>query len=121
MDQVQRQLSCITSSDSVIFQLCLLIAFASLSGFTLHFKDDLYGGRFDFFYFATITPWLLVIIIYVLFALRLHERLANINWDFVVSTSEIKSFVWSCLYYLFNEKLHAKLVTQITFEQGKKQ
>lgn len=65
--------------------LCLLIAFASLSGFTLHFKDDLYGGRFDFFYFATITPWLLVIIIYVLFALRLHERLANINWDFVMT------------------------------------
>ena len=70
---------------SVTFQLCLLIAFASLSGFTLKFTDAVYGGRFDFFYFATVTSWLLVIMLFVMFALRLYERLGNINWNLVVS------------------------------------
>lgn len=65
--------------------LCLLIAFASLSGFTLHFTDQRYGGRFDFFYFATITSWLLVIIIFVMFTLRLYERFGTINWNLVMA------------------------------------
>ena len=71
--------------DSVIFQMCLLLSFACLSGFTLKYEEDVYGGRFDFFYFATITSWLLVIILLVMFLLRLHERFANINWNLVVS------------------------------------
>lgn len=71
--------------DSVIFQMCLLLSFACLSGFTLKYKEERYGGRFDFFYFATITSWLLVIILFVMFLLRLYDRFANINWNLVVS------------------------------------
>ena len=56
--------------DFVIFQICLLLSFACLSGFTLKYKEERSGGRFDFFYFATITSWLLVIILFVLFLLR---------------------------------------------------
>ena len=83
--------SCVTNMQVILylftmsFQICLLLAFACLSGFTLKFTDERYGGRFDFFYFATITSWLLVIILFVMFLLRLYERLTNINWNLVVS------------------------------------
>ena len=81
-----KSVATITSNiDSVILQMCLLLSFACLSGFTLKYKEPRYGGRFDFFYFATITSWLLVIILFVMFLLRLYERLVNINWNLVVS------------------------------------
>ncbi|KAJ7365029.1 hypothetical protein OS493_007670 [Desmophyllum pertusum] len=74
--------------------LCLLLAFACLSGFTLNFTDDQYGGRFDFFYFATITSWLLVIVLFVMFLLRLYERLANVNWNLVMAVySPVTAFL----------------------------
>ncbi|XP_078365632.1 plasmolipin-like [Oculina patagonica] len=74
--------------------ICLLLAFACLSGFTLKFTDDRYGGRFDFFYFATITSWLLVIILFVMFLLRLYERFTNINWNLVMAVySPVTAFL----------------------------
>ncbi|XP_074617261.1 uncharacterized protein LOC141876503 [Acropora palmata] len=68
---------------------CLMIAFASLSGFTLHYSSTHYGGRFDFFYFATVVSWLLVIALFLIFALRLTDRLyekcGNINWNLLLA------------------------------------
>ena len=70
------------------FQFCLMIAFASLSGFTLHHSSS-NDGRFDFFYFATVVSWLLVIALFLIFALtltdRLYEKCGNINWNLLVS------------------------------------
>lgn len=73
--------------------LGLLLAFACLSGFTLHYTDSRYGGRFDFFYFATITSWLVVIFLFILFLLRLYERIA-INWNFFMAVySPVTAFL----------------------------
>lgn len=67
---------------------CLMIAFASLSGFTLHHSSN-YDGRFDFFYFATVVSWLLVIALFLIFALtftdRLYEKCGNINWNLLLA------------------------------------
>ncbi|XP_068699122.1 uncharacterized protein [Montipora capricornis] len=69
--------------------LCLLIAFASLSGYTLHYTSHGFDGRFDFFYFATVTSWLLVIFLFIMFALhltdKLHEKFGNINWHLLMA------------------------------------
>lgn len=71
----------------------LLLAFACLSGFTLNYTDPRYGGRFDFFYFATVTSWLVVIFLFVFFMLRLHERIA-INWNlFMAVYSPVTAFL----------------------------
>lgn len=78
----------------IIEIVCLLLSFACLSGFTLKYKEPRYGGRFDFFYFATITSWLLVIILFIMFLLRLYERFANINWNLVMAVySPVTAFL----------------------------
>lgn len=63
---------------------CLLIAFASLSTHTNSVGSKREGfdhsGRFDFFYFATVTTWLIVIGLFVVFFMRLQEKFSNINW-----------------------------------------
>ncbi|XP_015765538.1 PREDICTED: pre-mRNA-splicing factor CWC25 homolog [Acropora digitifera] len=70
------------------YYFCLMIAFASLSGFTLHHSSN-YDGRFDFFYFATVVSWLLVIALFLIFALtltdRLYEKCGNINWNLLLA------------------------------------
>ena len=79
-----------------------MIAFASLSGFTLHYSSTHYGGRFDFFYFATVVSWLLVIALFLIFALRLTDRLyekcGNINWNLLVSHPLLSMHVQSFIY-----------------------
>jgi len=66
------------------FQGLLLVAFASLTGYTGHTIDDQHKGRYDFFYFATVTTWLLVIIIFLLYTTKINRRV-NINWNLAVS------------------------------------
>ncbi|XP_001638054.2 uncharacterized protein LOC5518062 [Nematostella vectensis] len=63
--------------------MCLLIAFASLSGYTGSHKDARFGSRFDFFYFVTITSWLIIIAVFLLFLFKVYNRL-NINWNVVL-------------------------------------
>ena len=105
-----KSIAAITSNiDSVILQVCLLLSFACLSGFTLKYKEPRYGGRFDFFYFATITSWLLVIILFVMFLLRLYERFPNINWNLVVS--DYMYVRWLEIVFIF-----PRLVLQILFQ-----
>lgn len=71
-------------------QLCLLIAFASLSTHTRGQGSKAegfdHGGRFDFFYFATVTTWLIVIALFVVFFMKFQERFSSINWLLVVGT-----------------------------------
>ncbi|KAK3726758.1 hypothetical protein QZH41_010412, partial [Actinostola sp. cb2023] len=60
----------------------LLIAFASLTGYTGNTSDVRFNDRYNFFYFATVTSWLLVIVIFLVFLVRLNRRV-NLNWNLV--------------------------------------
>ncbi|KXJ24197.1 CKLF-like MARVEL transmembrane domain-containing protein 4 [Exaiptasia diaphana] len=62
--------------------ILLLIAFASLTGYTgqTPTDQDKHKGRYDFFYFATITTWLIVIILFLVYGIRMNRKL-NINWN----------------------------------------
>ena len=62
-----------------------MIAFASLAEFTRTYDDPKQGGRFDFFFFAAVTSWLLVMFIFAIFFMRLYHRFASINWNLLVS------------------------------------
>lgn len=100
------------------FQFCLMIAFASLSGFTLHY-DSAFDGRFDFFYFATVVSWLLVIALFLIFALtltdRLYEKCGNINWNLVVSHPSFVGHACTIIYlkaWLHNAVFHATSIPQ---------
>ncbi|XP_031569511.1 uncharacterized protein LOC116304007 [Actinia tenebrosa] len=72
--------------------ILLLVAFASLTGFTSSHSDRLYGGRYDFFYFATITSWLIVLVIFLLFASNLNHRL-DFNWNIVLMVYSVVTAV----------------------------
>ena len=59
-------------------------------------RDDVnvwgsYSSKTSFFLFATVFPWLLFIIFFVMMLFELHKKLTMINWPITVM---IAIFVW---------------------------